>query len=512
MEAIRNSLCLLLLLFCIIVIRGDGSGRVLPSAPSSTADTVVASTDGQIKLIERRREIYKVVKDVKGRYLLLHFDKKYYQIIPDTNTVTMLGFDLDLLHIVSDTILSKYTLNETPFPPIKENSNLLQIGIYKAIGLMNTESLFKERYSLPEKLNPVIVRWQGRWIASWRKGMYDSPINFAWVEFDANKRNEGVKFLLDDHHWGMGMDMVTTIKNFPFNNLQEDPRLLPLPNSSELIVQYTCKISLFKAPKQVYLTMLPPPSASSSSTTERAMMTIPDSEKLNLRRRILEEEEDKEEFMGMRILNDETIPAEKVTLTDSILLDGHPYPRGQKNWVMLYHNATLYFISTINPLRVLQHVETQEDRTGILNTVYNMESPIDLPWSIEYGSDIRGGTPAIYLTKYNIYLAFFHTVAQFLKPSNEERTYFMGAVTFCPQIPFYIHSMSPFPYVLNEYYQGPSTIPKRLNYVVFPVGLQEDDDKDHVWLSYGVRDKDGVFVKIEIEELLKTLTLVQECK
>jgi predicted GH43/DUF377 family glycosyl hydrolase len=179
---------------------------------------------------------------------------------------------------------------------------------------------------------------------------------------------------------------------------------------------------------------------------------------------------------------------------------------------MLHSNDSLYFISSINPLRLLKHIETLEDQTGMLETVFDMDSPIDLPWNNEYGVDIRGGTPAVFLKKWGVYLAFFHTVAQLKAPKDQERTYFMGAVTFCPQFPFQIKEMSPFPILVEGFYQGPLVNPQRVNYVVFPIGLQEDESEDHVWLTFGVRDKDGWLAKVNIIDLLETLQHVQECK
>lgn len=445
---------------------------------------------------EKWKESYKVVKDETGRFLIVHFQKKSYQLIPDMETIENLGYDINLLHTISNVTLSKYRWNGETFPSMKGGGTPLQKAIRKAFAFSDTSKLLQLRYAIPGKLNPVVIRWQGRWFATWRNGMYDSPINFAWVEFHENNIN----FLLEDHYWGIGVDEVTTIKLFPFNNLQEDPRLLPL-SDGRLLVEYTTKVSLFKEPKQAYFYIMPP--ANNDSTF---VENIHHHNNVRYIRRRLDEESTNSSAISNII-----VPSNKVTLTDTVLLDGHQYQRSQKNWVPISQNDSLYFISSINPMRILRHLETQEDQTGVLSTVYNMDSPIDLPWNYEFGSDIRGGTPAIYLRKWGVYLAFFHTVAQLQAPKEQDRTYFMGAITFCPHFPFNIHAISPYPLIAEEFYKGPVVNPKRVDYVVFPIGLQEDEDGDHVWMTFGVRDKDGMLVKIEIKELFETLEMVHHC-
>jgi hypothetical protein len=101
-----------------------------------------------------------------------------------------------------------------------------------------------------------------------------------------------------------------------------------------------------------------------------------------------------------------------------------------------------------------------------------------LPWRAQYGEQIRGGTPAIRIPhpndqSYNLYLAFFHTVATHMR----KRTYFMGAVTFrggergadLPQLK--IHSMSALPIVpAASFYEGAWVQDGVLDYILFPTG------------------------------------------
>ena len=71
--------------------------------------------------------------------------------------------------------------------------------------------------------------------------------------------------------------------------------------------------------------------------------------------------------------------------------------------------------------------------------------------------------------------------------------------------------MSQIPIVLPEWYQG-AWLTIHTDYVVFPIGLfLEDGDNEHVWLSMGQQDKDGLVLKLHIDELFQRLVNVTEC-
>lgn len=53
-----------------------------------------------------------------------------------------------------------------------------------------------------------------------------------------------------------------------------------------------------------------------------------------------------------------------------------------------------------------------------------------------------------------MYLAFFHT-RSIIQAGSKRFTYFMGAMTFCPEPPFHVHSMSQYPILETNMYDGP---------------------------------------------------------
>lgn len=174
------------------------------------------------------------------------------------------------------------------------------------------------------------------------------------------------------------------------------------------------------------------------------------------------------------------------------------------------YNGTLHFIQSIHPLHVLALTSVDGNRLATLRTVYRdtANSTRPLPWlGQEYGSHIRGGTPAILVR--GVYLAFFHTQVN-LKVFYSLNTYFMGAVTFCPHPPFKMHSISVYPIVDRRLYEG-NWVPKFHNYVVFPSGLVLEEDGDHVLLSLGHQDMSAWVMRLEINSLFDTMDIVEDC-
>ena len=204
-----------------------------------------------------------------------------------------------------------------------------------------------------------------------------------------------------------------------------------------------------------------------------------------------------------------------VNFSETVLLN---HSLHQKNWIPFTHGEDTYFIKRLNPLSIYKltpHIY-EEDVGGprpipsqVLHHVFHSNKSIHLPWREEYGSSIRGGTPAILVQGY--YLLFFHTVAR-LQKLYDLKTYMMGAMTLCPDFPFRIHSMSLYPIVNKSWYQGEWVEQPKIDYVMFPMGLILDpNDDDFVLVSLGHNDKDGWIAKFEIEGLYNSLKVVDEC-
>lgn len=418
----------------------------------------------------KHRDKVRVVKDVRGVYHILYLMSQRSRKIPDEATVRVLGFDPAQVAVVQDNDLLSYVdTYSVPVPSLADETkkSLITKHIEK-ISILSPSFFWKEMYLLPWVLNPAITKWQKRFFVTWRNGVYNQPIHFGWLEFE-----DGEYYISEtSRHWGVGNPKIVSVQSEGFNELAEDPRVIPRSDGS-LMVQYTSKQSLFSPPKQTFMHILPP------------------------------------KYKGM-IKNvgvfDNKNP-ENATTTNSVLLDGHFMNAGQKNWVAITKGDNVYFIENINPLHVMVAYDTTSKNIGMLATVFS-GTKVDLPWSSDYGSYIRGGTPAVYLEKENLYLAFFHTVAYIIAP--KMRTYFMGAIAFCPQLPFHMHAMSPYPILKEALYEGPG-VQQDIDHVVFPIGLVVDDDKEHVLLSFGSNDRGGYINKLHIKELLDTMDVVNAC-
>jgi hypothetical protein len=239
-----------------------------------------------------------------------------------------------------------------------------------------------------------------------------------------------------------------------------------LRQDGTILVPYTCKVSLFEHAKMCFTTLIPDAS-------------------------------DPNHFVA----------------DPSTWMNSHPLQPGQKNWVAIEHNHNQYFISTINPLTLLKFNGTDSGQIGHLYLVYQAKSEIVLPWTSDYGYDIRGGTPAIPI-KDGLYLAFFHTTVVVVHHGS--RSYLMGAITFCGTPPFSIQSMSPHPILLSNFYDGPWVdYPHKnrqgIDYIMFPIGISLDDNNSTVLLSFGFDDKHGYITKFDLNQLLASMDVVAVC-
>lgn len=394
-----------------------------------------------------------------GTFYLYHPHRGTASKVPDAESLKALVTDFSTVPTVSRGFMTRISSQNNSLPSLKQNSatrdETMRIEILKILSVA-PPTFWKETFYFGNMLNPALERWQGRTFFTWRKGMYDSPINYAWFNqqwlSDGEKNNKKPSAFL-------GSIINISIAEHVFNRLQEDPRLLARHDGSLTIV-YTAKESLFKPPKQCY-----------------CQLTLDSSSK-------------------------------QVIVSDSVLLDGHGLDPNQKNWIPFEYNKELYFIQTVNPLHILRHTTTDNQQVGQLTTVHRAPTEIHLPWMKEYGAHIRGGTPAVLVNGY--YLAFFHTVAQ-LQRRNNLRTYFMGAITFCPSPPFDIHSISTHPILQEKFYEGAWVEPRRTDYVMFAIGLLKEEDNKHILVSFGHQDKHAYLARFHIQELYESMEIVSNC-
>jgi len=151
---------------------------------------------------------------------------------------------------------------------------------------------------------------------------------------------------------------------------------------------------------------------------------------------------------------------------------------------------------------------------------------IPLPWNEDYGA-LRGGTPAVLIPNHNLYLAFFHTRVNFIEGgARGVDHYYIGALTFCPQFPFRIHTVSAYPIILDTTWYEGKWFNKVVSYAVYPIGLALERDHEKVgskWnssatgkgltavMTMGYRDADGFAVRFNVKKLLTSLDYVSHC-
>ena len=416
-------------------------------------------------------EKIRIVKDERGEYHILYLMFQRSRKLPDEATVRFLGFDPKNAAVMKDSDLASYIdTYSVPLPSLADETHKPAITKHvQRIAALSPNFFWKEMHMLAWMLNPSIAKWQNRLFIAWRNGVYGQPIRFGWLEFSDNEWHVSDT----DFYQGIGDHKQVFVKPTGFNQLAEDPRVINRPDGT-LMIQYTSKKSLYSAPKQTFLHMLPP----------------------GFKGRI--------RGVG-RVENNNLVNS---TVSDSVLMDGHFLWIVQKNWVAIPKGDQMYFLESINPLHLMINYDVTQESIGMVATVYN-GSKIELPWDPTYGTSIRGGTPALYLPKEDLYLAFFHTVASIISP--KVRTYFMGAVAFCPSLPFQIHSVSPYPILKEPLYEGPG-VQRDIDHVVFPTSLILDDDKEHIWMTFGSNDKNGYLNKMNIAELLASMEMVYNCQ
>lgn len=421
---------------------------------------------------------YKVVKNEAGEYFLIYPKRGMAARVPDMDTLKQLEVDVQQIAVLSPTQLAKYSMHNNSVPSLQMNvrtrDDVMRYEILKILAL-SPPTFWKETFYLGQMLNPTFELWHNKVLFAWRNGMYDSPMNFAWFSLSKLLASKDTVQLgkVDSRYPFFEKVIPLQVKEFDFNHLQEDPRLLARSDGNLTLV-YTAKHSLFRPPKQCY-----------------CQLTM-----------------DKQSPTGLQV-------------TDSVLLDGHTFDPGQKNWIPLEYRQQLYLLQSVNPLRVLRHAGANgsDPHIGRLQTVYESPQPVKLPWKAQYGEMIRGGTPAILVTpghpghskfqKY--YLAFFHSVGQ-LQAKNSLRTYFMGAMSFCPQPPFHLHAISTYPILEEKYYDGAWVEPRRTDYVMFAIGaFVLPQDPAHVYVSFGHQDKYGYLAKFHLAELFGSMEIVHDC-
>jgi len=188
----------------------------------------------------------------------------------------------------------------------------------------------------------------------------------------------------------------------------------------------------------------------------------------------------------------------------------------QKNWTPFLYNGTLLFIERINPLRVMTIDEnfTQHEANPNDSAIVRLVSsgiPLDLGSWVEWIDPrdneyhLRGGTNAVYVPGYDVYLAFFHTRPKL--HGTPLVTYFVGGFTFTSKMPFRLVSISQMPIVDDWMYNGP-WMHTKASYVPFPTTLWLEDDQIKIVMGYN--DQQGYLLTLDLREFMHSLVRLSE--
>ena len=431
---------------------------------------------------------YSVAKTDNGNYFLILHSSKEARNIPDIESVAELLPNKSKILSISDEILKGYRLlSSVPLLKRKNSSpdEKMRVHIQKILAIA-TPTFWKRSFHFSNRLNPAIEKWENRTLIIWRPNLYDSNITVSWLTHDLSSIDSAFS------HAGIASSTPVPINIFKFNQMREDPRLLAMRDGS-LVITYTSKESLFEPPKQCF------------------------------------------------IVGKKNPLTGKLELNDTILLEAKNSKITQKNWIPFEYNERLLFIQSIEPLHVVEHIahdpvtrraqlrsvvkvgSNKHSDNGLVHfnnyssdvsqrraLYHHQHTPLSSIWSADYGLPIRGGTPAILIR--GVYLAFFHTVSKFQLPI-DLRTYFMGAITFCPRPPFNVHMISRHPIVNESMYQGKWTDSPKIDYVMFPIGIMRDEENenDFVWMSFGHQDIEGWVVQFELDGLFRSMEPVSSC-
>jgi hypothetical protein len=220
----------------------------------------------------------------------------------------------------------------------------------------------------------------------------------------------------------------------------------------------------------------------------------------------------------------------------------HDILMNEKNWMPFEYQNELHFIVSINPLiiekisqnkyqypyfnssitnkpssisSISRHstndLNQSQPRILTLDPVYHGQqySMDSLPWyANDFGDSFKGSTNAIRIG--HLYLAFFHTSPII----RHRRLYLFGLFSFCANPPFKLHAMSRTPLIhpaIYNHHHDQRPLNKYVWRVAFPMSLISDPDGYHVWVSVGIQDKHGMWIKFAIQQLLDSMEVIDTC-
>ena len=377
----------------------------------------------------------------------------------DDKTISFLGFDSNNLKNITKHTLSLYHHDNITIPLIHQLDNtpdeIMRVEILKISSI--TKELVYDFQQIGKDIfgyvNPSTIKVKNRLLAFW--GEFGENIRVSWVNhtdypYYSNEKYYNITNALDTIWCTDGSSQCLFAG--------QDPRLIQFDN--KIILFYTNRL---ENPKYV-----------------------------RMGRADLE-------------LNEKSGTIDIIKNYYCIHPPHHLNHLDQKNWSPFVYNNTLLLVIYVNPLTVVEMKDSQN--VNYLDTNIVSKSLFkEIPWS--YGT-LRGGTNAVYLHAYDMYLSIFHSRTNLQNGKNGRNTYFMGAYTFTSKPPFELISVSPFPVLHHYMYVGKwDYLTKRtIDYCPFPMSLSLESDNT-LLLTFGHNDEYGYITKITLADLLSSMMFI----
>ncbi len=403
---------------------------------------------------------FNVYMKENGKYIFVRHNQIVHDV-PDLETIEELGFDNKSVAKIGNDVVASFKVG-SPIHSLKPVTNSpdekMELRIEKILAYDPAEYWTESHYiagndKILRSYNPSISKLHnGKIVYCWRSPTDPSIIYFGWYNMNNHTITPDPRIKIDNSVLYQGQR----------SPMQEDARIIQL-NEKTIFVTY-CGVLGGLIVGQMYAT----------GTYDEATNMI------DFRR-------------------------------DSSKM--FKFPENQKNWTPFIYKNELHLFHSLNPVHVVKSggpdpsIDAHNSNIDSVKIVSKLHKEHHLSWDGKlYGEHFRGGTPAVMLR--GKLFALFHTQLAFV---GKMLTYFMGAITFCPEYPFQIHSVSRVPIVQKKLYEGPWDT-GGINYCLYPMGVViENSTEKHIYVSMGWQDVHAYVIKLEVDGLFASMDIVNHC-
>ncbi len=298
----------------------------------------------------------------------------------------------------------------------------------------------------PESWNPSIIRWENRYLLSFRvipnpKTPFNSLLGVIW---------------LDQEFQPVGEPQIlnTREEGDPIPSRAEDGRLVIIGDQLYFIYSDNSESKISKGGFRVYVAQIG-------------------------------SEEGQFFLKNIEILRE---------------FEGESRAIREKNWTPFDYQGNLLLAYSQSPHLIFYPIPG----LGVCQTLFSTETPHHWDWG-----GLRGGTPGMEVEGvYLAFFHSCKKMATLHSEGKEMLHYFMGAYTYSLDPPFPITRISPEPIIGKNFYHGPVYKPYWGSLrVVFPCGYVYDDFS--LWVAYGRQDREVWIAKLDKKGLLDSLIEIE---